>query len=105
MNNNGIATVIYECDKETTPEFLKNFLEIIWQSRAIDCGKVITYQVKSGVTLDMRSGPIGPQIDLGADKYLPGDISLTQLDLFKGLNGIDRMNYIEPLLDTLKFLD
>ena len=70
-----------------------------------DCGKVVTYQVKSGVTLDVRTGPIGPQIDLGVDKYLPGDISLTQLDLFKGLSGIDRMDYIEPLLDTLKFLD
>lgn len=27
LNNNGIATVIYEHDKETTSEFLKNLLE------------------------------------------------------------------------------
>ena len=27
MNNNGIVTVIYEHDQETTPEFLNNLLE------------------------------------------------------------------------------
>lgn len=27
LNNNGIATVIYEHDQETTPEFLNNLLE------------------------------------------------------------------------------
>ena len=28
-----------------------------------------------------------------------------KLTAFKGLSNIDRMDYIEPLLDTLKFLD
>ncbi len=35
-----------------------------------DCGKVVTYKVKDGVELICPKGPIGPQIDLGADIYL-----------------------------------
>lgn len=91
-------------DDVPNSNFARNNMAIKSNWKA-DCGKVVTYQVKSGVTLDVRTGPIGPQIDLGVDKYLTGDISLTQLDLFKGLSNIDRMDYIEPLLDTLKFLD
>lgn len=44
--------------------------------------------------MNVRQGPIGPQIDLEANKYLPGNSNLTQYELFKGLTG-NRMDYIE----------
>lgn len=37
----------------------------------LDCGQVATYRVKAGVELEVIEGPVGPQIDLNADKYLP----------------------------------
>lgn len=69
-----------------------------------DCGKVVTYRVKQGVELKVPSGPIGPQIDLGADKYLPGNKSLTQLDLFNGLGKVNRNDYIEAVPGSVRRL-
>src|SRR5699024_7151783 len=61
----------------------------------LDCANAVGYRVKQGVELNIPAGPIGPQIDLTANKYLTGNNSLTQLDLFHGLGKIDRMDYIE----------
>lgn len=69
-----------------------------------DCGKVVTYKVKDGVELICPKGPIGPQIDLGADIYLPGNSSLTQYDLFNGLGRINRNDYIEVVPGSIKRL-
>ena len=69
-----------------------------------DCGKVVTYKVKDGVELICPKGPIGPQIDLGADIYLPGNSSLTQYYLFNGLGRINRNDYIEVVPGSIKRL-
>lgn len=71
----------------------------------MDCGKVVTYKVKQGVELNVPSGSIGPQIDLKVDKYLPGNNSVTQLDLFNDLGNIDRNNYIEYVPGSLRKFD
>jgi len=70
----------------------------------VDCEKTVIYKIKPGMELHCPSGPIGPQIDLDIDRYLPGDMSLTQLDLFKGLGKIERLDYIEPIEDSVKFI-
>ena len=67
-----------------------------------DCGKVVTYRVKDGVELICPAGPIGPQIDLGVDMYLPGNSSLTQYDLFNGLGRINRTDFIEVVPGSIK---
>ena len=81
--------------KEDIPnvDFARNDMAIkgSWNT---DCGKVATYRIRPGVELNVRQGPIGPQIDLEANKYLPGNSNLTQYELFKGLTG-NRMDYIE----------
>lgn len=81
--------------KEDIPnvDFARNDMAIkgSWKT---DCGKVATYRIRPGVELNVRQGPIGPQIDLEANKYLPGNSNLTQYELFKGLTG-NRMDYIE----------
>lgn len=85
-------------------EFARNDMAIKsnWK---VDCGKVVTYRVKQGVELNVPSGPIGPQIDLKTDKYLPGNSSITQLDLFNGLGNVDRNNYIEYVPGSLRKLN
>jgi len=85
-------------------EFARNDMAIKsnWK---MDCGKVATYKVKQGIKLNVPSGPIGAQIDLKADKYLPGNNSVTQLDLFNRIGNIDRNNYIEYVPDSLRKLD
>ena len=60
-----------------------------------DCGKVVTYRVKEGVELNVMQGPVGPQIDLNANTYLPDNSSITQYDLFNGMSNINRMDFIE----------
>lgn len=69
-----------------------------------DCGKIAIYRVKEGSELNALSEPIGPQIDLGVDKYLPGNMSLTQLDLFNGLGEINRNDYIEVVHGSVRKL-
>ncbi len=87
----------------TSRDFARNNMAIKsnWKD---DCGKVVTYKVKDGVELKTLSGPIGPQIDLDADKYLPGDMNVTQLDLFNGLGRVNRLDYIEAIEETERFI-
>lgn len=84
-------------------EFARNDMAIKYGWKD-DCGKIATYRVKEGVELNALSGPIGPQIDLGVDKYLPGNMSLTQLDLFNGLGEINRNDYIEVVHGSVRKL-
>ncbi|MFA9379379.1 MAG: hypothetical protein ACERKZ_21935, partial [Lachnotalea sp.] len=67
-------------------------------------GKVVQCEVNDGVTLEVLKGPIGPQVDLAADKYLTGDLSLTQYDLFNGMGRIERTDYIHAIPGTDKYL-
>ena len=85
-------------------EFARNdmAIKLDWKD---DCGKIATYRVKSGKELNVPSGPIGPQIDLKADKYLPGNTGITQLDLFNGLGRINRTDYIEAVQGSVRRLN
>ena len=85
-------------------EFARNdmAIKLDWKD---DCGKIATYRVKSGKELNVPSGPIGPQIDLKADKYLPGNTGITQLDLFNGLGRINRTDYIEAVPGSVRRLN
>ena len=58
----------------------------------VDCSKVVTYRVKQGVKLPVFEGPVGPQIDINADKYLPGGGSQIQMLLDRSVN---KMDYLE----------
>ena len=69
-----------------------------------DCGLVAEYRIKPGIKLDVHAGPIGPQVDLGADKYLPGNLELTQYDLFHNFNAVNRLDYIEYVKGSLRKL-
>ncbi|CBK73068.1 hypothetical protein CIY_00780 [Butyrivibrio fibrisolvens 16/4] len=91
--------------KEDVPsvEFARNDMAIKYGWKD-DCGKVATYRVKDGVELTCSSGPIGPQIDLTANKYLPGNMGLTQYDLFSGLGKINRNAYIELVPGSVRRL-
>jgi hypothetical protein len=84
-------------------EFARNdmAIKVNWKD---DCGKVVQYRVKQGVELICPSGPVGPQIDLVADKYLPGNMDITQYDLFYDLGRIDRNEYIEFVKNSLSKL-
>ena len=58
----------------------------------VDCSKVVTYRVKQGVELPVLEGPVGPQIDINADKYLPGGGTQIQMLLDRNVN---KMDYLE----------
>ena len=58
----------------------------------VDCSKVVTYRVKPGVEIPVIEGPVGPQIDLNADKYLTGGGSQIQMLLDRSVN---KMDYLE----------
>ncbi len=57
-----------------------------------DFGKVVTYRIKDGVELPVLRGPVGPQIDLNSDNYLPG--GGTQIQLLVDWKE-DKMKYLE----------
>lgn len=66
----------------------------------------VTFKVKDGVELHALKGPIGPQIELSAGKVYPGDMSLTQYDLFelyKDMN-IKRTDFLERIPELVKYL-
>ncbi|WP_010245439.1 transglutaminase domain-containing protein [Acetivibrio cellulolyticus] len=78
-------------DNITGVDYVRNQLAVKsnWKT---DCGKVVEYRVKDGVEIPVATGPVGPQIDLNADKYLPGGGNQIQLLLDRG---VDKMDYIE----------
>ncbi|WP_172207720.1 hypothetical protein [Pseudolactococcus hodotermopsidis] len=53
--------------------------------------RVVEYRVKVGVELPVKSGPVGPQIDLVTDKYLSGGANQFQIDV----PNQDIMKYLE----------
>ncbi|MGP1434827.1 MAG: hypothetical protein ACTTKP_11175, partial [Catonella sp.] len=59
------------------------------------CNVIREFEVNDGISLNVLEGPVGPQVDLTIDSYLPGDMTITQYDLFSGLDhGINREDYI-----------
>ncbi|GFN30967.1 hypothetical protein [Paenibacillus xylaniclasticus] len=78
-------------DEITSVAYVRNNLAVKsdWKQ---DCSKVVTYRVKEGVEIPVIQGPVGPQIDLNADLYLPGGGTQVQLLLDRGVN---KMDYLE----------
>ncbi|WP_330574011.1 hypothetical protein, partial [Criibacterium bergeronii] len=59
------------------------------------CNVIREFEVNDGISLNVLEGPVGPQVDLTIDSYLPGDMTITQYDLFSGLDhGINREDYV-----------
>ena len=78
-------------DNIPNTDYVRNNLAVKsdWKS---DCSKVVTYRVKEGMEIPVIKGPVGPQIDLNADKYLPGGGSRIQMLLDRSAN---KMDYLE----------
>ena len=85
----GFATF----DNITNVDYVRNNLAVKsdWK---VDCSKVVTYRVKQGVELPVLEGPVGPQIDINAGKYLPGGGSQIQMLLDRSVN---KMDYLEVI--------
>ncbi len=75
-------------------EFVRNNLAVKYDWKT-SCNVIREFEVNSGIELNVNAGPVGPQIDLGADLYLKGDTTITQYDLFSNLgSGIKREDYV-----------
>ena len=75
-------------------DFVRNNLAVKYDWKT-SCNVIREFEVNSGIELNVNAGPVGPQIDLGADLYLPGDTTITQYDLFSNLgSGIKREDYV-----------
>ena len=74
-------------------DYARTYLAIksIWKT---DCGLVVTYRVKEGMFLPVVEGPVGPQIDLVVNKYLPGGGNQIEMLLDKSIN---KMDYLEVI--------
>lgn len=71
---------------------------VVWNCKSLseqEENVIREFEVNSGTELNVNAGPVGPQIDLRADLYLPGDTTITQYDLFSNLgSGIKREDYV-----------
>lgn len=75
-------------------DFVRNNLAVKYDWKT-SCNVIREFEVNSGIELNVNAGPVGPQIDLGADLYLPDDTTITQYDLFSNLgSGIKREDYV-----------
>lgn len=74
--------------------FVRNNLAVKYDWKT-SCNVIREFEVNSGIHLNVNAGPVGPQIDLRANMYLPGDMNITQYDLFSNLgSGIRREDYV-----------
>ena len=75
-------------------DFVRNNLAVKYEWKT-SCNVIREFEVNSNVELKVNAGPVGPQIDLGLDIYLPGSTNITQYDLFSNLgSGIKREDYV-----------
>ncbi len=75
-------------------DFVRNNLAVKYNWKT-SCNVIREFEVNSDIELNVNVGSVGPQIDLGADCYLPGDTTITQYDLFSNLgSGIKREDYV-----------
>ncbi|WP_332651805.1 hypothetical protein, partial [Lysinibacillus sp. 54212] len=56
--------------------------------------KVVQYKVKDGVSIPAIEGPVGPQIDLGANKYLNGGANQIYILVDRHANTMDYLEII-----------
>ncbi|EIA6622775.1 hypothetical protein EZ054_04850 [Enterococcus faecalis] len=74
-------------------EYVRDNLAVKYEWKpSID--KVVTYQVKKGENLAVLEGPVGAQIDLGADKYLSGGAHQKQILVDRGSNLMDYLEIV-----------
>ncbi|MCY7192691.1 hypothetical protein [Streptococcus gallolyticus] len=71
-------------------------VKIDWK-KEID--RVCVYRVKDGASLPVQIGPVGPQIDLRLDQYLPGGASQKEFLLPRE---IDKMDYLDIVTDLCR---
>jgi len=78
----------------TDVDFVRNDLAVItdWKS---DIDRVVQYSVREDVTLPVRQGPIGPQIDLSANRFLPGGANQVEIMLPRGTNLMDFLEVVD----------
>ena len=75
-------------------DFVRNDLAVKYNWKT-SCNVIREFEINDGIQLNVNAGPVGPQIDLGADMYMPGHTSITQYDLFSNLgSGINRQDYV-----------
>lgn len=75
-------------------DFVRNNLAVKYDWKT-SCNVIREFEVNSGIELNVNAGPVGSQINLGTDLYLPGDTTITQYDLFSNLgSGIKREDYV-----------
>lgn len=55
---------------------------------------MVTYRVKPGVELPVLEGPVGPQIDINANKYLTGGGTQIQMLIDRGVNIMDYLEVV-----------
>ena len=85
--------------KERIPseDFVRNNLAVKdkWKET---CNTVRKYEVRENVNLKVNEGPVGPQIDLEKNVYLPGDLTITQYELFNHVNkSADRQDFVRMI--------
>lgn len=81
-------------ERINSTDFVRNNLAVKEEWKPT-CNTIREFEVNNGVELNVNAGPVGPQIDLDADVYLPGDTTITQYELFANLGkDIDRQDYV-----------
>ncbi|ULT57361.1 hypothetical protein L1999_01740 [Neobacillus drentensis] len=78
-------------DHITSVDFVRNKLAVKSDWKA-DCSVVVEYRVKK--ELPVQTGPVGPQIDVNADKYLPGGASQIFIKLDRSVNMMDYLEIV-----------
>ena len=70
-------------------QYVRDRLAVKYNWKA-DIDRVVQYRVKEGSEIPANVGPIGPQIDLEINRYLPGGPNQIEM-----LMGRERMNFLE----------
>ena len=70
-------------------QYVRDRLAVKYNWKA-DIDRVVQYRVKEGSEIPANVGPIGPQIDLEINRYLPGGPNQIEM-----LMGKERMNFLE----------
>jgi hypothetical protein len=86
----------------TSIDYVRNNLAVknTWKNNPC---RVKVFEVKSGVTLKVIEGPVGPQIDLSNNMYLPGDMNAVQYDLFRFVpRGVERSDFIQQIGNEIR---
>ena len=84
-------------ERISSEDFVRNNLAVKdeWKET---CNKIRKYEVRENGKLRVNEGPVGPQIDLEKNVYLPGDLTITQYELFNHVNkSADRQDFVRMI--------